>query len=49
MDDVSSQTAMECTCLHLQKSFGVWQMALIIQFSGAVHTFTCKRFSVSDG
>ena len=48
MHGVSRQTATDCTFLHLQKPFGVWQIALIIKFTGVWHTFTCKRFSVSD-
>ena len=49
MHGVFCQTATECTCLRLREPFGVWQMVLIIRFSGAVHTFTSKRFSMSDG
>jgi len=49
MHGVNCQTATECTYLCLRESLGVWQMALIIKYSWAVHTFTSKRFSVPDG
>ena len=33
---------------RLQETLGVWQMALIAKRSRHVHTYTCKRHSVSE-